>query len=64
MRATNIAEFNFNPERDQTTVTWTMTGTNNFMGKVMSLIMNCDKMVGGQFEQGLANLKALVETNK
>lgn len=64
MRATNIAEFNFNPEGDQTTVTWTMTGTNNFMGKVMSLIMNCDKMVGGQFEQGLANLKALVETNK
>jgi hypothetical protein len=32
------------------------------MGKAMSLIMNCDKMVGGQFEQGLAAMKSVVET--
>jgi hypothetical protein len=38
-----------------------MTGTNNFMGKAMGLIMNCDKMVGGQFEQGLAAMKSVVE---
>ena len=38
-----------------------MYGTNNFMGKVMGLIMNCDKMLGGQFEQGLAALKTMVE---
>jgi Polyketide cyclase / dehydrase and lipid transport len=61
MKATNTAEFTFKPEGDQTKVTWTMTGTNNFMGKVMGLIMNCDKMVGGQFEQGLAALKTVVE---
>jgi Polyketide cyclase / dehydrase and lipid transport len=64
MQATNKAEFTFVTEGDQTTVTWTMTGTNNFMGKVMGLIMNCDKMVGGQFEKGLADLKAIVEANR
>jgi hypothetical protein len=33
-----------------------------FMGKLMGLFMNCDKMVGGQFEEGLSKLKKLVET--
>lgn len=61
-KATNTAEFTFQTEGDHTTVTWTMTGNNNFVGKAMGLIMNCEKMVGGQFEQGLANLKSVVET--
>jgi len=60
-KATNTAEFTFKPEGTQTSVTWAMSGTNNFMGKLMGLIINCDKMVGGQFEQGLANLRAVVE---
>ena len=64
MQATNIAEFTFTPEGDQTSVTWSMSGTNNFMAKVMGLIMNCDKMVGGQFEKGLADLKTVVEGTK
>jgi len=64
MQASNIAEFIFKPEGDQTAVTWTMSGTNNFMGKVMNLVMNCDKMVGGQFEKGLADLRAVVEAGK
>ena len=59
--ATNTAEFTLKPEGDQTAVTWSMTGRNGFMGKAMGLIMNCEKMVGGQFEQGFANLKAIVE---
>ena len=59
--ATNTAEFTLKPEGDQTAVTWSMTGRNGFMGKAMGLIINCDKMVGGQFEQGFANLKAIVE---
>ncbi|MFA6288180.1 MAG: SRPBCC family protein [Opitutaceae bacterium] len=58
---TNTAEFTFKPEGGKTTVTWSMTGKNNFLFKAVGLFMNCDKMVGGQFEQGLANLKALVE---
>lgn len=59
--ASNLTEFKFASEGNQTTVTWSMFGKNNFVGKCMSLIMNCDKMVGGQFEQGFANLKAIVE---
>ena len=58
--ATNTTEFTFKPAGDQTEVTWTMSGTNNFVGKAMSLIMNCDKMVGGMFEKGFANMKAVV----
>lgn len=59
--ATNTAEFTFTTEGNETTVTWSMYGTNNLMAKAMGLIMNCDKMVGGQFEQGLASLKSVVE---
>lgn len=55
-KATHLAEFTFKPEGNQTAVTWTMTGKNNFMGKAFTLLMNCDKMIGSQFEQGLANL--------
>lgn len=62
MKATNTAEFTFLPDGGQTCVTWSMTGKNSFGGKVFGLLMNCEKMVGGQFEQGLASLKSLVET--
>lgn len=64
MQATNTAEFVFKTDGDQTIVTWSMSGTNNFIAKVMGLIINCDRMVGGQFEKGLASLKSIVETNK
>lgn len=57
-KATNTAEFTFKSEGEQTTVTWSMFGKNNFMGKAIGLFMNCDKMVGSQFEQGLANLNS------
>lgn len=62
MKATNLAEFDFKSEGGQTIVTWSMSGKNNFMGKVFGLFMNCDKMVGGQFEKGLASLKILGES--
>jgi hypothetical protein len=59
--ATNRAEFTFKPQGDQTVVTWSMEGKNNFMAKAFCLFMNMDKMVGSQFEKGLANMKALAE---
>lgn len=61
-KAVNTAEFTFKPEGNQTVVTWTMTGKNNFMGKAFSLFVNCDKMVGGDFEKGLASLNSVTET--
>jgi uncharacterized protein YndB with AHSA1/START domain len=60
--ATNTAEFIFEPDGGHTTVTWSMFGHNNFTAKVIGLFINCEKMVGGQFEQGLAQMKAVVET--
>ena len=57
-KATNTAEFTFKPEGGQTQVTWSMFGKCNFMSKAVGLFMNCEKMVGGQFEQGLANLNS------
>jgi Polyketide cyclase / dehydrase and lipid transport len=58
-KAVNTAEFTFKPEGGQTVVTWTMSGKNNFMGKAIGLLMNCDKMVGGEFEKGLASLDSV-----
>jgi hypothetical protein len=63
-KATNTAEFTFKPEGPGTVVTWSMSGRRNFMLKAFSLFMDMDKMVGGDFEKGLANMKALVETGK
>ena len=60
--ATSTAEFTFTLERDRTAVTWSMSGKNNFMGKAIHLFMNMDKMIGTQFEHGLAQMKSIVET--
>lgn len=59
--ATNFAEFTFRPEGDQTAVTWSMTGKNNFMAKAIHMFINMDKMIGAQFDQGLAQIKSVVE---
>ena len=58
---TNDVAFTFEPEGEQTAVTWSMTGKKNFMAKAVHLCMNMDKMCGGQFEQGLASLKSIAE---
>ncbi len=60
--ATNEAIFTFAPAvGGGTTVTWVMNGKNNFISKAVGLIMDCEKMVGGQFEEGLGNLRRIVE---
>ncbi|MGH7404633.1 MAG: SRPBCC family protein [Candidatus Methylomirabilales bacterium] len=59
--ATNTVEFTFKPEANQTAVTWSMAGKNNFIAKAVCLFMNMDKMVGGNFEKGLAQMKSAVE---
>lgn len=60
--ATNTAEFSFQPQGNQTTLTWSMIGCRNFMMKAFGLFMNMDKMIGGQFEEGLANMRSVVES--
>ena len=59
MQGTSTVDFTFQPAGDKTVVTWAMYGRNNFMGKLMSLFMDCDKICGPQFEKGLANLGAV-----
>ena len=56
------AEFTFKPEGDQTVVTWTMTGRKIFLTKLFCLFMSMDKMIGGNFEKGLATMKSRVES--
>lgn len=54
-------EFTFAPEGAGTRLTWTMSGKNNFLGKFMCLLMNMDKMMGAKFEEGLGNIRRIVE---
>lgn len=61
MTATNTTEFVLKPDGAGTEITWSMSGHNNFMGKVFGLVMNMDKMVGTKYEEGFANLKRIVE---
>ena len=61
---TNQVNFILVPSGTGTQVTWAMNGKNSFMGKAMSLLMNMDKMVGKDFEQGLANLNAVVRAGR
>jgi hypothetical protein len=60
-KATNAAEFTFKPEGDRTLVTWSITGQKNFIFKAVHLFMNMDKMLGGEFEKGLTQMKSIVE---
>jgi uncharacterized protein YndB with AHSA1/START domain len=59
--AHNTAEFTLDGQGDSTNVTWVMHGRQPFMFKVMTVFMSMDKMVGKDFETGLANLKAATE---
>ena len=60
-RAHNIAAFTAQPQGDATRVTWSMEGPAPFFHKLVGLFLNMDKMIGGDFETGLANLKTLAE---
>ena len=57
----NTAEFTMLPQGDVTNVTWLMYGPLPFMGKIMHVFVNMDRMVGKDFEIGLANLKRVTE---
>jgi len=63
-KAVNPTSFTFTPSGDGTQVTWTMTGENKGIGKVFAMFMNMDKMVGADFEKGLASLAGAVAQRK
>ena len=59
----NIVEYTLTSNGGSTDVIWAIHGRQPYIGKVMSLFIDCDKMIGKDFEVGLVNLKALSETN-
>jgi uncharacterized protein YndB with AHSA1/START domain len=59
--ASNRVEFTLQPRGDATNVTWAMNGHTPYLAKIMHLFLDVDRMVGQDFETGLANLKALAE---
>lgn len=60
-KAENAAAFDLEPQGASTEVTWAMYGPLPFASKLMSTFVSMDKMIGKDFEKGLANLKAAVE---
>ena len=59
--SSNVVDFTLEPEGDATKVTWSMTGPSAFITKIMCVFVSMDKMIGPDFERGLANLKAAAE---
>jgi hypothetical protein len=62
--STSTAEFTFQPKGDETLVTWSMYGENNYVAKAFCMFMDMDKMLGAEFEKGLAQMKAVAEAKK
>ena len=63
MEDTSDVEFHFKEEGSKTTVTWSMHGKQNFLGKALCLfVFDMDKMIGEKFEEGLKSMKAKVES--
>jgi hypothetical protein len=61
MEASNVAEFALQPKGDATDVTWAMYGPMPFISKIMCVFFDMDKMIGPDFEKGLAALKTVSE---
>jgi len=61
MKCQNRVEFTIAPQPDGAEVTWAMSGSQPFIGKLMSIFVNTEKMVGGAFNSGLADLKSKAE---
>jgi uncharacterized protein YndB with AHSA1/START domain len=60
-KARNMNEFALEPDGAGTKVTWSMSGPNLYMMKLMGVFTNMDRMMGKHFEDGLENLKTVAE---
>ena len=59
--ASNVITYSLTPEGDQTRFSWAMSGDGGFMGKLINIFIDCEKMVTADFETGIKTLKDLVE---
>ena len=55
------SEFTMLPQGNATNLSWVMSGPAPFMSKVMQVFMSFDKMIGKDFEAGLAKIKSVSE---
>jgi len=61
MESNNVTEFVLAPKDGGTEVTWTMRGPSPYLTKVMDTVVGMDRLIGKDFEAGLANMKAAAE---
>lgn len=60
-RSTSACTFRLTDDAGRTRVLWSMTSPQNLASRVMGVFINMDKLIGGDFDKGLAKLKAAVE---
>jgi hypothetical protein len=60
-RSTSACGFRLTEEEGRTRVLWTMTSPRNLASRVMGVFIDMDKLIGGDFDKGLAKLQAAVE---
>ncbi|MCP3975739.1 MAG: hypothetical protein GY720_14735 [bacterium] len=60
-KSSSVTGFVLRPEANGTNVIWTMTGNHTWMSRIMGVFVSMDKMVGKDFEKGLAKLKSTSE---
>ena len=61
MKNSTLAEFTIDQAGAEERVTWTMSGPVPYFARAFHMVFNMDKLVGGQFDQGLRKLKAQAE---
>jgi uncharacterized protein YndB with AHSA1/START domain len=57
----NVIKYSLKSEGEKSLFTWSMEGDNKFLNKLMMTIIDCDKMLDKDMNEGIANLKRLVE---
>jgi len=62
--AENLVQYRLTRETSGTRFSWAMSGDGGFMGKLIAMIIDCEKMVAGEFSIGITNLKSVVEAQK
>ena len=60
---TSYSDFSLKPDGSGTSVSWTISGQNDFIAKAICLFVSMDKVLGGEMEKGLAGIKQLVEAD-
>ena len=62
-KSSNVADYTLANQGNATEVTWTMSGPATFITKLMGVFVSMDKMIGKDFEEGLAKMKSVAEKN-